>query len=577
MISFLQMSLWASALTALICIVRAVWGRRLPKGTFRILWAVVILRMLVPLSLPVMKINFDMPVSSASDEAMVQDTVVYTYMVGEFTQAGTADHITPQTEYKVRSTAGGSLSVTEIWLLTAAAVFGAFAAAHLCFRLKVRDAIPAEINFEAGLKRQVRIKVSDRIDSPLTYGIFRPVILLPKNIYNCDKKVSEYILSHELTHIKRFDVLYKLLMALAVSLHWFNPLAWVMLVLASRDIELSCDEEVVLRKNSSGREREEYALTLIEMEEKRSFGVLQNGFGGSSVKERIKSVMQLKKASPAGKTAAVLLVAAAFTVFTVYDIEKEAFYSVTVSADQAAEVSYADPTAEQGTYYSEYVIEEFTDADFTMEEIYRSLDSGEIAVENAPLSVVEIGDSFYTSDIAAEETPVTLSEDYLLYRHYLLLYGEEEASAALAEATATEGRYETPETIMTKMYAITTADGTVVREYPVDYSLYYFSYNDPKTGKSDTMLVDLNEYSPYDYEKYGLTVSKDKGYYLYNGKPVGGFQCVDFTTTDGLAIQDGGVFLIYKEEDDGRFDETVENGMVQVNINQFCHITGARL
>ena len=533
MISFLQMSLWAAALTALICIVRAVWGRKLPKRTFRVLWAVVILRMLVPLSLPVMKINLGMAVPSATDTAMVQDAVVYTYIDGEFSQAGTADYIMPQVEYNVAETAVRSLSVAEIWILTATAVFEVFAAIHLRFRLKVSDAVPAEINFEAGIKRQVRIKISDRIDSPLTYGIFRPVILLPKNIYKCDKKTAEYILSHELTHIKRFDVLYKLFMVLAVSLHWFNPLAWVMLVLASRDIELSCDEEVVLRKNGSGKEREEYALTLIEMEEKRSFGVLLSGFGGSSVKERIKSVMQLKKASALEKAAAVLLVTAAFTVFTVYDIENEAFYSVTVSADQAGEAAYTDFIAEGGTYYSEYVIESIADEPSAIEETDSALILGEVLIENAPTTFVE--------------------------------------------AEAAEGTYEASETIMTKMYAITTADGAIVRDYPEDYSLYYYGYNDPKTGLVTTILVDMNEYSPVDYEKYGLTVSKDKGYYLYNGIPVAGFQCLDFTTVDDIALQDGGIFLIYKEEDDGRFDETVENGMVQVNINQFCNITGARL
>lgn len=533
MISFFQMSLWAATLTALICIVRAALGRRLPKRTFRILWAVVILRMLVPLSLPVMKINIGMAVPDYSNTAVVQDTVVYTYIDGEFTQAGTADYAAPQTEYKVAETADRSLSVTEIWLLTAIAVFAVSAAVHIKFRLKVRDAIPAEINFEAGLKRQVRIKVSDRIDSPLTYGIFRPVILLPKNIYKCDKKTAEYILSHELTHIKRFDVLYKLFMVLAVSLHWFNPLAWVMLVLASRDIELSCDEEVVLRKNGSGKEREEYALTLIEMEEKRSFGVLLSGFGGSSVKERIKSVMRLKKASPMGNAAAVLLVAAAFTVFTVYDIENEAFYSVTVSASETAEVSYTDSIAAGGTYYSEYAIESFADTPFTMEEIDRALDSGEIAVEYV--------------------------------------------SAPLAEAEAAEGTYEASESTVTKMYLITTADGTVLRKYPDDYSLYYFGYDDLKTGKVATILVDMNEYAPVDYEIYGLTVSEDKGYFLYNGVPVGGFKSLDFNFVDGNAIQDGGIFLIYNNEDDGRFDETVENDMVQVNIDQFCDITGARI
>lgn len=550
MISFLQMSLWAAALTALICIVRAVWGRRLPKRTFRILWALVVLRMLVPLSLPVMKINTGITVPSAANTAVVQDTVVYTYINGEFTQAGTADHIMPQTEYKVTETADNSPSVTEIWLFTAVAVFAVFAAAHIRFRLKVRDAIPAEIDFEAGLKRQVRIKLSDRIDSPLTYGIFRPVILLPKNIFSCGEKNEEYILSHELIHIKHFDVLYKLLMILAVSLHWFNPFAWVMLVLASRDIELSCDEEVVLKENGS---RSEYALTLIEMEEKRSFGVLQNGFGGSSVKERIKAVMTAKKASVLEKTAGVLLVAAAFTVFTVYDIDSGVSYSVTVSASESAEAAYTDPAAEEGTFYSEYVIESFADTPFTMEEIDRALNSGDIVIEDASLSIVEITNAVDLADVV-EDVPTTF-----------------------AEAEAAEGTYEASETKITKLYLITTADGTALREYPEDYSLYYFGYNDPKTGKVTTILADMNEYAPVDYEIYGLTVSEDKGYFLYNGTPVGGFKSFDFSFVDGNAIQNDGIFLIYNNDDNGRFDETVESDMIQVDIEQFRDITGARI
>lgn len=537
MISFLQMSLCAAVLTALICLVRAVLGKRLPKRTFRVLWAVVILRMLVPLSLPILKMNAAVAVSDASAESLVQDMVVYTYIDGEFTQADTSDFITPQTVYDVTETADKSLSVTEIWLLTAAAVFTAFAAVHVKFRLKVRDALPAETAFEAGIRRRVRIKVSDRIDSPLTYGIFRPVILLPKNIYLCGEKNAEYILAHELTHIKRFDVLYKLLMVLAVSLHWFNPLAWVMLVLASRDIELSCDEEVVLRKNGSGREREEYALTLIEMEEKRSFGVLHSGFGGSSVKERIKSVMGLKKATPLGKSAAVLLVAMAFTVFTVYDIESEAFYSVTVSSDSY----YNDNTAVEEAYYSDYAIESAFAAPFTMEEIDRAANSAEILVGNASTEITEsVGD----------------------------------ASLAVVEAAAVEDMYETSDTAAAKTYLITTAEGTELREYPESYSLYNYGYADAVTGEFVIITIDLNEYDPLDLERYGLTISPEKGYYVYKGIPVAGFQCIECTLTDSVAMKDGGGFFIYKEEGDGRFDESVENGMVQVNTAQFFDITG---
>ncbi|MDE6133561.1 MAG: M56 family metallopeptidase, partial [Oscillospiraceae bacterium] len=524
MISFLQMSLCAAVLTAIICFVRAALGKRLPKRTFRVLWSVVILRMLVPLSLPIMKINAGTAVSAVSDVS------VYTYAESEFTQINVTDGVMPATVNIAAETADRSLSVEKIWLLTAAAVFAVFVSAHVKFRLKVRDALPAEINFEAGLKRQVRIKVSDRIDSPLTYGIFRPVILLPKNIYMCGEKNAEYILSHELTHIKRFDVLYKLLMALAVSLHWFNPLAWVMLVLASRDIELSCDEEVVLRKNGSGREREEYALTLIEMEEKRSLGVLHSGFGGSSVKERIKSVMGLKKATPFGKAAAVLLVAAAFTVFTVYDIESEASYSVAVTSSES---HYDDNETIGYAYYYDHNVNEGFAMPFTMEEIDRAANSSEVLVEDALTAVLSV-----------------------------------------VEATADEGTYETADTAVTKTYSITTANGTETREYPEYYSLYYYGYEDAATGVHTTILIDLNEYAPFDYKKYGLTVSPDKGYYIYNGIPVAGFQCQENTLVDGIAMGDGGGFFIYKDDSIDGFDESAENGIVQVNTAQFFNITG---
>ncbi|MCM1381928.1 MAG: M56 family metallopeptidase, partial [Muribaculaceae bacterium] len=274
MISFLQMSLWGAVLTAAILTARTFFGGKLPKRVFRALWAVAALRMLVPLSLPVVKV--DTPFPAVSDgTAFSGDMSVRTYINGEFTQ--TTGEITA---YAVTEGSAGFTVLKEIWLAAALVIFAAFVLVHIKFRLSVRDAIPAEIPFEPGTKRAVRVKVSDRIASPLTYGVFRPVILLPKNIFDCGEKAVRYVLAHELTHIKRFDVLLKLLAALAASLHWFNPFAWAMLAFANRDIELSCDEEVIL----TGGSREEYALTLIKMEEKRSFGALQSGFGGNCLR-----------------------------------------------------------------------------------------------------------------------------------------------------------------------------------------------------------------------------------------------------------------------------------------------------
>jgi beta-lactamase regulating signal transducer with metallopeptidase domain len=105
----------------------------------------------------------------------------------------------------------------------------------------------------------------DTIAVPLTYGIWRPVILLPKIISSKDEWRLKYILAHELVHIKRFDTLRKWLLAAALCIHWFNPLVWAMYVLANRDIELACDEAVVRAFGQTSRSQ--YALALIGMEE----------------------------------------------------------------------------------------------------------------------------------------------------------------------------------------------------------------------------------------------------------------------------------------------------------------------
>jgi hypothetical protein len=147
----------------------------------------------------------------------------------------------------------------------------------------------------------------------MTYGIFKPVILFPK-ITDCqDETELRIVLTHELTHIKRFDVLTKWLLAAAVCVHWFNPLAWVMYVLANRDIEMSCDEKVVWtfgEQTCLKTMKSAYALTLIGLEETKSgFSPLCTNFAKNAIEERINSIMKIKKATLTGLIMALVLVA----------------------------------------------------------------------------------------------------------------------------------------------------------------------------------------------------------------------------------------------------------------------------
>lgn len=144
---------------------------------------------------------------------------------------------------------------------------------HLRCRQSYRIALPLKSAYVTAwqqghtTRRAVRIRQSDRISTPLTYGILRPVVLLPKSMDFDDTRQLEYVLLHEFTHIRRFDVLIKWLLAASLCIHWFNPIVWIMYGFASRDIEISCDETVV--KTLGQAEKSAYALTPRKQAHKR--------------------------------------------------------------------------------------------------------------------------------------------------------------------------------------------------------------------------------------------------------------------------------------------------------------------
>lgn len=164
------------------------------------------------------------------------------------------------------------------------------------------------------LLRPIQVRVSDQIKAPLTYGAFRPVILLPKQLDLCDERALHYILAHEFAHIRRWDVLVKWVLTAAVCLHWFNPMVWVMLVLLSRDLELTCDEAVIRAFGQTIRSH--YALMLLDMEEQKSrLTPLCNSFSKHAIEERITAIMKMKKVSLASMVLAIILVLGAVTAF----------------------------------------------------------------------------------------------------------------------------------------------------------------------------------------------------------------------------------------------------------------------
>ena len=196
-----------------------------------------------------------------------------------------------------------------VWGAGAGACFLYFALSYWRCRREFQTSLPVEGTSLSvgGARRSISLRQSDRISAPLTYGVLHPVILMPKNTNWNDKATLQYVLAHELVHIRRFDAATKLVLAGALCIHWFNPLVWVMYLLANRDLELSCDEEVVRQFGLNARRA--YAMTLIGMEEQKSgLSGLYSYFNKNAMEERITAIMKTKKLTISAVCAALALI-----------------------------------------------------------------------------------------------------------------------------------------------------------------------------------------------------------------------------------------------------------------------------
>ena len=345
--SFVQMTLFGGVFILFIVVVRALALHRLPKGAFLALWEMAALRLLLPFTIP-LPFSILPPVRHlpvAADGIVAQGTLAARIPAGTPVPAGAAF--------------GTALPV--VWLagvaLMAAYFTVSYARAKKRFRCSCLDNTPAIRQWlaEQRLLRPLEVRQSALVPSPLTYGVLRPVILLPEHMERGDETALTYILTHEYIHIRRFDSVAKLVFAAVLCVHWFNPLAWVMYVLANRDLELSCDERVM--DALGGREKASYALTLINMEETRSWCFSPyNHFSKLAIEERIEAIMKYKKASVLALALAVALVVGATTAFaaSASPLSKEQQDRQLNSEpiiDEGTLMSYIDPK-DGKTYYS---------------------------------------------------------------------------------------------------------------------------------------------------------------------------------------------------------------------------------
>ena len=399
-----QMSVAGGVLILFIVVIRAVAIHRLPKTTFFVLWLIAALRLLLPLSIP---LPGGLPVNVASISDAVQDFAAQNFVQGNeegssSTQAppSFAPDVEPGEQFQATAQEIERVPVfVVVWLAGSLLLAAYFTISYLRSLQKFRMSLPDNTPYvqrwlsEHRITRPLEVRSSDLISSPLTYGILRPVILLPKKFDRSDETALQYVLAHEYIHIRRFDAITKILFAATLCVHWFNPLVWVMYVLANRDVELSCDG-CVLRMLGE-KEKSAYARALIRMEERKSgMSALYSHFSKNAITERIEAIMKFKKTSIAACALALVVTVGATTAFAVSSSDGNGAHSW-ISRDDATLIDLESINAKFSNTGTDAI--QFAD-EADEPKLIDLTDAGSI-FENGELAMVELLDDNSTGRI----------------------------------------------------------------------------------------------------------------------------------------------------------------------------------
>ncbi|GLC87679.1 M56 family metallopeptidase [Lysinibacillus piscis] len=151
-----------------------------------------------------------------------------------------------------------------------------------------------QVKKELHINKEITLKESHCIHSPMLVGFFKHTIWLPSNDYQ--EAELHMIIKHELVHLKRQDLWYKAFVLFVRSIHWFNPLFYLFARELDNLCELSCDAAAT--KNATIESKKTYSQTILRTEQlKRATSVFSTNFIGSTqgLKKRIVSIMDTSK------------------------------------------------------------------------------------------------------------------------------------------------------------------------------------------------------------------------------------------------------------------------------------------
>lgn len=188
----------------------------------------------------------------------------------------------------------------------------------------------------------------DHLTTPFVLGIVRPRIYIP---FHLSAEEKPYILAHETYHIRRGDPIVRLLAFVLLAAYWINPFVWLAYFLMIRDMEMSCDEAVLLQLGTQIKKAYSNSLLTFATGRKQvTFSPL--AFGESGTSGRIKNILDFKKPKVWGSLLAILAVILA-AVFCLTSQKTEDDTSASQSEQQVTDSSRNAQAAEEAKQETE--------------------------------------------------------------------------------------------------------------------------------------------------------------------------------------------------------------------------------
>lgn len=295
-LTVLEISVVVGVMELLLFLLSPCLSKRYAAGWRYLVWTILAVRLLVPVNWSPVEspLEFRIPtqvsvpiqVSTPLQSAAESESEV---VVGPEEDLGTVRGTTLGTTVNISFFAAAAV----LWAVGCIVFLALHLISYLHFRVMLgRKGRPVEnseilkqldeLRGSLGIRRGVSAVHCAGIFSPMTVGIFSPLLVLPREDYT--EKELYFILKHELVHWKRRDVCAKLIFVAANAVHWFNPLIWMLRRRAEADMELACDEGVVRDMDAAGRKAyAEALLSVLRGRERREFILSTNFLGGTEI------------------------------------------------------------------------------------------------------------------------------------------------------------------------------------------------------------------------------------------------------------------------------------------------------